>query len=311
MKHLALSLLFISTICFQVRGQLTVSDDNNVGIGVSEPASLLAIDHAGYSHVTMLVENTTAVNQATAARFYKTTSGGTYSRGIWAHAFPGTGQRLVGGTMSAYSSTTNTINRTFGVRGIAGNGIDGYNWGVWGWLYGERNGAAVYGCTDGSEGGLNDQYAGYFKGKVEITGTLKVGGTYVTSDINLKKNIRPLANEQTRQIDQLMTLSAIKYNLKSPADIDLIKPEVADTMKIDPRTLEYNEPKYTADRIGLSAQDVREIYPELVMEDNDGYLSMNYTGLIPIMIEALKEQEAELALLREEIAKLKESATIK
>jgi len=124
-------------------------------------------------------------------------------------------------------------------------------------------------------------------------------------------------------MDKLNTLDAIKYKLKSPADLDKIDPLVADTIKIDPRTLVYDEPKYINDKIGLSAQDVQKVYPELVSVDDEGYLSLNYIGLIPVLIEALKEQDAilkeqnetmllqadELALLREEIEKLKNQVT--
>ena len=49
--------------------------------------------------------------------------------------------------------------------------------------------------------------------------------------------------------------------------------------------------KYTKDRIGLIAQDVQKVYPELVGEDNYGYLTLNYIDLIPVLIEAIKEQQ--------------------
>ena len=62
-------------------------------------------------------------------------------------------------------------------------------------------------------------------------------------------------------------------------------------MKVDPRTIEYTSDKYTKDRIGLSAQEVQLVYPELVKENNNGYLSMNYIGLIPVLVDALNEQD--------------------
>lgn len=41
--------------------------------------------------------------------------------------------------------------------------------------------------------------------------------------------------------------------------------------------------------IGLIAQEVQKVFPELVRQERDGYLSVNYTDLIPVMIEAMKE----------------------
>jgi hypothetical protein len=43
-------------------------------------------------------------------------------------------------------------------------------------------------------------------------------------------------------------------------------------------------------KIGLLAQEVQKVFPELVNEDKNGMLSLNYQGLIPILIKALKDQ---------------------
>lgn len=51
------------------------------------------------------------------------------------------------------------------------------------------------------------------------------------------------------------------------------------------------------DDFGVIAQDVREVLPELVHEDAAGYLSVNYTGLVPILIEAVKELSRRVAEL--------------
>jgi hypothetical protein len=41
---------------------------------------------------------------------------------------------------------------------------------------------------------------------------------------------------------------------------------------------------------GFIAQELREIFPNLVGEDSYGFLSVNYAGLIPVIVDALKEQ---------------------
>jgi hypothetical protein len=43
-------------------------------------------------------------------------------------------------------------------------------------------------------------------------------------------------------------------------------------------------------KIGLLAQDIQKVYPELVTEQN-GILSVNYQGLVPVLINAIKEQQ--------------------
>ena len=47
-------------------------------------------------------------------------------------------------------------------------------------------------------------------------------------------------------------------------------------------------------RLGFIAQDLKAIFPELVDEDKDGYMSVDYVGLIPVLVESVKEQQAQI-----------------
>ena len=320
MKKVILSLVLLITICFQVLGQLTVADDNKVGIGVTEPDSKFAVGSAGNSLTTGYFYDNATSSAARAGEFYKSNGGGTWGFGVVSSIALSGCSMLAGGYLLAYNGTPMTSKRTYGIKALAGNATSGYNYGVYGYLFGSNNGAAVFGATPGkldcNTGGV---YAGYFRGNVYVENTLYYTTLTQNSDINLKKDIRLLKEEETSQMDKLNTLDGIKYKLKNPADLNKIDPLVADTIKIDPRTLEYDEPKFTDDMIGLSAQEVQKVYPELVTIDDDGYLSMNYIGLIPVLVEALKEQDAAiqdlestvvfhakaLALLRDEIELLK------
>ena len=49
-------------------------------------------------------------------------------------------------------------------------------------------------------------------------------------------------------------------------------------------------------QIGVIAQELEAIFPELVNNDGE-YKSVNYTGLIPLFIEAIKEQQEQIDLL--------------
>jgi molybdenum-dependent DNA-binding transcriptional regulator ModE len=50
--------------------------------------------------------------------------------------------------------------------------------------------------------------------------------------------------------------------------------------------------------VGLLAQEVERIYPELVSTDKDGYKAVNYAQLTPVLIEALKEQQQQMEALQ-------------
>ncbi len=56
--------------------------------------------------------------------------------------------------------------------------------------------------------------------------------------------------------------------------------------------------------IGVIAQEVEKIYPELVVTDKDGYKSVQYSHLVPVLIEAIKEQQAIIESQKTEVDEL-------
>jgi len=100
-----------------------------------------------------------------------------------------------------------------------------------------------------------------------VIGTGRINGSLIlTSDERLKENIVPL----NQVSGDLIKLSAVQYNLKSTTeDIDFGEKEFIlrnDTIKM--RKNEFSPEFYNRKRIGFLAQDVREIFPELVFEDS-------------------------------------------
>ena len=63
----------------------------------------------------------------------------------------------------------------------------------------------------------------------------------------------------------------------------------------------YNNDEF---QIGLLAQEVQKVFPDLVIEDSNGILSVNYQALIPVLVNALKEIDANYNELEKELAKL-------
>ena len=48
---------------------------------------------------------------------------------------------------------------------------------------------------------------------------------------------------------------------------------------------------------GLVAQELQQVYPNLVYENDNGYLSINYIELIPVMLQSIKELNAKVEQL--------------
>jgi hypothetical protein len=58
--------------------------------------------------------------------------------------------------------------------------------------------------------------------------------------------------------------------------------------------------------LGLIAQEAEMVTPEIVSENPDGYLGVNYVALVPLLIEAIKEQQALIDSQGQELAQLKD-----
>lgn len=308
MKRICTSLALV-TAFFSLNGQIKVATNNNVGIDESAPVSKFAISAPGNSYATAHIESINAINYSRGLNVNNSSTSSSWGFSIVASTpmSSSSSSKTVGLKAYAYSSSQLFSKRSYGVWGMAGNATSGYNYGVYGELGGSANGAAVFatipGRGDYNVGGI---WAGYFRGDVYIEDDLECEYLYERSDIALKDDIRTLSSDNSTQIEKLKTLTPIKYKLKSPLKLNQIGSEVSDTLSLDEIALEYMTDKYKRDKIGLSAEEVKLVYPELVKQGNDGYLRMHYTGLIPVLVEAIKEQNAEIELLKEQVKLLKE-----
>lgn len=57
--------------------------------------------------------------------------------------------------------------------------------------------------------------------------------------------------------------------------------------------------------IGVIAQDVEKVFPELVITDDNGYKAVAYDKLSAVLLEGMKEQQAQINILKAEIEALK------
>ena len=54
----------------------------------------------------------------------------------------------------------------------------------------------------------------------------------------------------------------------------------------------------SAIQYGLAADQLKKVYPELVYEDKDGNVSINYIEMIPLLVQSINELSSELAELK-------------
>lgn len=111
-------------------------------------------------------------------------------------------------------------------------------------------------------------------GDIGMTGTV-----YGISDRRVKKDFLPIDNA----LDQIEKLNPVSYHFKTDEN---------PTMKLSDKR-----------QMGLIAQEVLEIFPELVSvpESPDEMLSLNYTELIPVLVKSVQELNEQLEEKDEEI----------
>lgn len=196
---------------------------------------------------------------------------------------------------TAFSESSVSSKLSFGVIGKAGNGTYG-NYGVYGMLSGTQNGGAVVGAISNSMGvTITGQYAGYFNGTTKVNGTLYANSIVNSSDIRLKDNIVDFKDmeEGHTTLDNIEKMNVIAYNYRPYANIP---DAVRDTMKAE--DLKTYEEIARVRHYGLLAQELQEIYPDLVYEGQDGYLGINYVELVPVLIRSIQELKKEVEELK-------------
>jgi flagellar biosynthesis chaperone FliJ len=67
----------------------------------------------------------------------------------------------------------------------------------------------------------------------------------------------------------------------------------------------YTMKKNGQQKIGVLAQDVQKVFPELVTRGANKILAVNYQGLIPVLINAVNEQQKELKTIKKEFSNKK------
>jgi hypothetical protein len=88
-------------------------------------------------------------------------------------------------------------------------------------------------------------------------------------------------------------------------DITPITSTINDIKKINAYSYYWKDENKDRDQqIGLLAQEVDAVYPQLVKKDAAGLLSVNYNGFVPLLIKGMQEQQEQIEELKTRVAEL-------
>ncbi len=83
----------------------------------------------------------------------------------------------------------------------------------------------------------------------------------------------------------------VNSDARLKANIVSLGSTLSKLLQIDGKSYTMKKDESERQKIGLLAQDIEKVFPELVSESH-GVKSVNYQGLVPVLINALKEQDA-------------------
>lgn len=110
-------------------------------------------------------------------------------------------------------------------------------------------------------------------GNMTISGKFNSNGIEELSDARYKKNIQPLESV----LEKVLQVEGVTYNW---------------------RVEEFPERSFgTQTEIGFIAQELEKQFPELVSNSSNGYKSVQYSHMVPVLLEAIKEQQEKISIL--------------
>ena len=171
-----------------------------------------------------------------------------------------------------------SVNLNKGISGLGALFVNGdetiwYDGTYYSWGYGGTYNFFADKVTIGNS--ANPSYMLYVQGSAYST------GGWTSSDARWKKDLEPLQ----ANLPGILELQGYKYNWRNE---------------------EYPELNFDKERqIGLIAQDVEKVYPELVKIDQNGYKAVSYEKLTVLLIEGMKEQQQQIESTQQENQQLK------
>jgi len=294
MKHLICSSIIMLLTAAAANAQLVVSDDYNVGIATEADSfnpMLMVGEHSffGSSGLNVGIAGKPEAKNMGNIGVLGTASAGSYY---------------------SFQKNCGVIGMTTGMS----NSSHGRNYGLTGMINpvsGTYGGAGIFASSSdyyySSPCNIQGTYAAYFDGSVAVNGNFTTAGIYTSCDSRLYENVYGLSENQKcggTTLGNVLNMDVVEYGVKSQLPQELPDEISCENIVELTRQLEFlkaEEERLTSRRhYGVDAQELQKTYPGLVLEGQDGTLSVNYLEMVPLLVRSLQELKQEMDGMKDE-----------
>jgi hypothetical protein len=135
------------------------------------------------------------------------------------------------------------------------------------YIYNANIGMAFYISPTSNYIGIGNTGPAY---ALDVTGTIRASGDVIAySDARVKENVNTITDALTK----VTSLRGVSYTRKDTED--------------------------KSEKVGVIAQEVLEVLPQVVQQDTEGNYSVAYGNIVGVLIEAIKELKAEIDILKQ------------
>jgi hypothetical protein len=292
--------------------QSNTSGSNNAGFGFQTLGiNSTGIDNTGCGTFALNLNSSGSYNTGLGYRAGVSTFNLDNATAVGAQAQVACSNCMVLGSISGVNSATSNVNVGIGISSPAyplnfatstgdkislyGTSTAHYGFGVTGGLLQIHadNSTSDVAIGYGSSGSFTERMRVKGSGNVGIGTTSPTDKLYVVGNIVATGSVTSLSDERYKRevssmngiMPSLMQLRPVFYRWKHN---------------------EYPQNNFSDTRqIGFIAQELEKVYPELVHMGGDGYRSVDYSKLTPLLVAALQEQQVQIKAIQAELDALK------
>ena len=311
-KYLSIVIMCIaSQLAF---GQIRVDSLGHVGIGTGPTASLPSLFNVGGSGSPVYTSSFRSISNKKGLYISNASWANNEGIGIYILNKTNANNPIRGINIDTNTGGAITNQGVFGVKSV-GRGSSSKNIGVYGGIgnlivQGEDStyfSAGIFGSSNESVTYKRyGNYAGYFHGDVCVDG---ISYLYNITPVNRNNTMTFVPLTDVKNGERVTELLMSLVPLQTHDNSDGIPDQVSKTDIKLTKELGYDLPtevmpvqtKKHPVGYSIETETLQKVFPELVYEDKDGNVSINYTEMIPLLLQSIKELKAEIDELKRQL----------